>query len=175
MSSSGLPGAGAEKVIRLLALDVDGTLTDGSIYIDGNGNEFKRFNVQDGMGIALLRRSGVKVALISGRFSSATETRARELQIDIVINGTENKLQTLKAICKELFIHPEEVVFAGDDINDIECIRWAGKGVAVANARSEVKKAADLVCLNEGGHGAVREVAEWILQDMDQGMGRTDR
>ena len=161
-------------MIRLLAIDVDGTLTDGSIYMDGTGNEFKRFHVQDGMGIALLRKSGVRIALISGRFSPATEKRARELQIDIVINGTEDKLETLKSICRELMIHREEVVFAGDDINDMECIKWAGTGVAVANAVPEVKEAADLVCRKEGGQGAVREVAEWILLQMNQEMGRTD-
>jgi len=123
------------------------------------------------MGIALLRRSGVMVALISGRFSPATEARARELKIDMVVNGTGNKLETLRAICSELMISREEVVFAGDDINDIECIRWAGKGVAVANATAEVRDAADMVCQNEGGHGAIREVAEWILREM----GRTDQ
>lgn len=150
-------------MIRLLALDVDGTLTDGAIYLDGKGNELKRFHVQDGMGLALLRKSGVKVALISGRFSPVTGERARELNIDIVHNGTEDKLNCLLSICSDLGIVQNEVAYAGDDINDLECIQWAGKGFAVANAVLQIREASDHVCSREGGSGAVREIAEIIM------------
>ncbi|WP_024821758.1 MULTISPECIES: KdsC family phosphatase [Aminobacterium] len=151
--------------IKLLALDVDGTLTDGGVYLDGRGSEFKRFDIQDGMGIARLRKSGVHIAIISGRYSSATEGRARELGIDLIYNGVPNKYETLLAVAKMLDLLPSEIAYAGDDVNDVECITWAGLGCAVANGVEEAKKAADFVTAASGGRGAVREIAEYILRN----------
>lgn len=150
-------------MIKLVALDVDGTLTDGGVYLDGAGSEFKRFDIQDGMGLVLLRRADVKVAIISGRFSQATEGRARELGVDLVYNGVGDKLPVLKGLAEDLGLTPEEVVFVGDDVNDLDCLRWCGLGIAVANARPEVLEEADRVTVARGGYGAVREAAEMVL------------
>lgn len=151
-------------MIRLLALDVDGTLTDGGVYMDGSGGEFKRFDIQDGYGLVLLMDAGVRVVFISGRYSAATEQRAENLKITSCINGTKEKLRDLQELCSEWEILPEEVAFAGDDIPDAECIEWAGLGIAVANARREIKALADWQTSSCGGHGAIRECAEHILK-----------
>lgn len=149
-------------LIKLLVLDVDGTLTDGGVTLDGNGGEWKRFDIQDGMGIARLQKDGVEVALISGRYSEATARRAQELGIREVVNGISEKLPALKSLCCSRGFLPEEVCFVGDDINDIECIRWSGLGIAVRNARLEVKALADWITPSSGGHGAIRDAAERI-------------
>lgn len=149
-------------LIKLLVLDVDGTLTDGGVALDGNGEEWKRFDIQDGMGIARLQKEGVEVALISGRHSEATARRALELGIREVVNGVSEKLPVLENLCRSRGLLPEEVCFVGDDINDIECIRWSGLGIAVRNARLEVKALADWITPSSGGQGAIRDVAERI-------------
>ncbi|WP_286976835.1 KdsC family phosphatase [Acetomicrobium sp. UBA5826] len=151
--------------IKLLAMDVDGTLTDGSVYMDGEGHEFKRFDIQDGMGIALLRREGIEIALISGRFSASTDQRAKGLGISLVFNGVRDKLGTLKSLTEKLGLRDEEVAYIGDDVNDIDCIKWAGLGIAVANARPEVLEAAGYITRSSGGMGAVREVADLLLKE----------
>lgn len=150
---------------RLLAMDVDGTLTDGAVYMDGSGTEFKRFDIQDGMGIARFRNAGGRIALISGRYSPATELRAQELHVDYLINGGGEKLPQLCRIAAGLGLKSSEVAYVGDDVNDIECARWAGLGVAVANAVKELIDAADMTTKREGGHGAVREVVELLLSE----------
>ena len=151
-------------LIKLFALDVDGTLTDGGVYMDEKGGEFKRFDIQDGYGIRKLIDSGVKVFFISGRFSGATQRRADDLRITGCINGTKDKLRDLKEIAESCEIKREEVAFAGDDIPDIECIKWAGLGIAVANAVCEVSNSADWKTQRPGGFGAIRECAEHIIQ-----------
>lgn len=148
---------------RLLAMDVDGTLTDGGVFIDAAGNEFKRFDIQDGMGIALFRKAGGKVAWISGRFSPVTELRARELHVDFLANGAAEKLPVLQKIAAEAGVSAEEVIFIGDDVNDRECVRWSGLGVAVANAVPGLKTSARHVTQRRGGNGAIREVVDMIL------------
>lgn len=150
-------------LIKLFALDVDGTLTDGGVYMDGKGGEFKRFDIQDGYGIRKLIESGVKVFFISGRFSGATQQRADDLRITGCINGTKDKLSDLKELAESFKIQREEVAFAGDDIPDIKCIEWAGLGIAVANAASEVLNSADWKTERSGGFGAIRECAEHII------------
>ena len=149
---------------RLLAMDVDGTLTDGGVYLSASGDEFKRFDIQDGMGIALFRKAGGKVALISGRYSLATELRARELDVDYLVNGTADKLAALQQIAGKIGVTASEVVYVGDDLNDIDCARWAGLGVAVANAVSELKDVANQTTVRSGGLGAVREVVDSVLK-----------
>lgn len=149
---------------RLLAMDVDGTLTDGGVYLSAGGDEFKRFDIQDGMGVALFRKAGGKVALISGRYSMATEIRARQLDVDYLVNGTADKLVSLQKIADKIGVNASEVVYAGDDLNDIDCARWAGLGVAVANAVPEMKATADLTTERSGGAGAIREIVDHILK-----------
>lgn len=150
--------------INLLAMDVDGTMTDGGIYVSGSGEEFKRFDIQDGMGLTLFHKSGGKLALLSGRYSAASQRRAEELKFDIIANGIGDKLSELQRISKSLGLSAEQVCYIGDDINDVDCIRWAGFGVAVANAIEEVKTSADYVTHRSGGQGALREVVDLLLQ-----------
>ena len=149
--------------IRLFALDVDGTLTDGGIYMDGKGNEYKRFHVRDGMGITLLRKAGVEIALVSGRFSPATVQRAVELHVSRLINGVEEKLPALRALAEELDISLEETAYMGDDVNDVTCLRAAGLALVPLDAVEEARLAADIVTPSRAGHGAVRDAAEFIL------------
>lgn len=150
-------------MIKLLALDVDGTLTDGGIYSDGEGGEFKRFDVHDGMGLYLLKEAGVEVALISGRYSKATDRRAKELGISEVHNGVGRKLPVLEAIVARGGFTLQETAYMGDDINDVECLRAAALAFAPADAAAEARAAADYVTQRPAGRGAVREAAELIL------------
>ena len=151
--------------IRLLALDVDGTLTDGGIYLDGSGNEYKRFDVRDGMGIALLRKGGVEIALISGRFSAATERRAAELQITRLFNGVGEKLPVLRTLTEELGISLDETAYMGDDVNDLECLTAAGLALVPSDGVDEALRAADMITPSRAGRGAVRDAAEFILAE----------
>jgi 3-deoxy-D-manno-octulosonate 8-phosphate phosphatase (KDO 8-P phosphatase) len=151
-------------MIRLVAMDVDGTLTDGGIYMDGSGGEFKKFHVRDGYGIVKLLKLGIEVAFISGRYSKATDKRAGELGITRIFNGTADKLAELASIADEIGAIPSEVAFIGDDIQDVSCIEWSGLGVAVGDASEETKAAADIVTVAHGGAGAVREAAEYIIR-----------
>lgn len=150
-------------MIKLLVLDVDGTLTDGGIYMDGRGGEYKRFDVKDGMGIVMLMKAGVEVAFISGRYSAATEQRARNLGVGRVHNGVKEKLPLLSAMAEELGIALEQVAFMGDDINDAECLQAAGLAIAPADAVRAALVLADYVTESPAGRGAVRDAAEHIL------------
>ena len=151
--------------IRLLVLDVDGTLTDGKIYLDGSGGEFKRFDIHDGMGIAMLREGGVKTAFLSGRHSEATARRAEELGIDLLFNGVGDKLPVLTALMDELCISSKEVAYMGDDVNDLECLRAAGLALVPADGVEEARGAADRITPSRAGYGAVRDAAEFILAE----------
>ncbi len=149
--------------IRLLALDVDGTLTDGGVYMDGEGREFKRFDIRDGMGIVRLRAAGVEIAFISGRFYAATAQRALDLGVSLIFNGVGDKLSVFKKIAEDLGIPIHQTAFMGDDVNDAECLRTAGMGIVPADGMDGAKRAADFVTASCAGHGAVRETAELIL------------
>jgi len=156
------------KAIRLLLLDVDGVLTDGRLYYGNNGEELKAFNIQDGLGIKLLQRNGVKVGIITGRSSELLARRANELGIDLVVQGREDKLVALQEVLKTHDYRMEEVAFLGDDLPDVAVIRQVGLGVAVANARPFVVENAVWQTKANGGDGAVRELAEMILQAQDK-------
>ena len=151
-------------MIKLFALDVDGTLTDGGIYMDGAGNELKRFDVQDGQGIVQLLKSGVKVVFISGRYSAPTQQRADNLKVTRCINGTDDKLRDLSSIAAAWGITAAETAYAGDDTPDIECVKWSGLGIAVSNAHPSVAACADFVTERTGGRGAVRECADYRMK-----------
>ena len=152
------------KWINLLVLDVDGTLTDGGVYMDGRGGEFKRFDIRDGMGIVRLRGAGVRTAFLSGRRSDATAQRARDLGVDLLFNGTGEKLPVFLGLLADLGLEAEEAAYMGDDVNDVDCLHVAGIAFAPADAVEEAKASADFVTLNTGGRGAVREAAEHILR-----------
>lgn len=150
-------------MIALVAMDVDGTLTDGGFYMDGEGRELKRFDVRDGYGIVLLKRAGIEVAFVSGRFSKATGQRAADLGVTRVVNGTGDKLRDLRAMADELGLSRGEIAFVGDDEPDRACVEWCGLGIAVADARGGLGEAADWVTPSPGGRGAVRDAAEYVI------------
>ena len=152
------------RQIRLLALDVDGVLTDGCLYFTEDGQEIKTFDSQGGHGIKLLQKTGIVCAIITGRTSQLVERRARNLGITLLLQGREDKLVALKELSEQLSIPLEEMAYVGDDWPDLPAIRAAGLGVAVANAHREVRRYADFVSLATGGRGAVREVCDLILE-----------
>lgn len=151
--------------IKLFLCDVDGVLTDGSVYIGGK-QELKRFNIQDGLGLVLLRRAGIKVGWISSRPSPATTLRARELKITFLVQQKDRlgKSAAIETILRREKLSWGEVCYVGDDIVDLGPLKKAGIGVAVANAVSEAKATSDFVTRAAGGHGAVREIIEMILK-----------
>lgn len=159
--------AGAEEKARrtrLLLLDVDGVLTDGGIVYDQDGRETKRFHVRDGHGIKMLRRAGISTGIITGRTSGVVPVRARELGIDIVRQGAEDKVQVFRAILEETGLSPEETAYVGDDIVDLPLLRAVGFSASVADAEPYVRDAVDFVSSRGGGRGAVREIIEFILR-----------
>jgi 3-deoxy-D-manno-octulosonate 8-phosphate phosphatase (KDO 8-P phosphatase) len=149
--------------VRLVLCDVDGVLTDGTVFI-GAGVEMKAFNIQDGMGIAMLRHAGLRMGWISSRPSMATAQRAQELRIDFLHQEKGSKIEAVERILSQAALSWAEVCFIGDDLVDLAPIGRARVGVAVANAVAECKAAAALVTQAAGGHGAVREVIEMILK-----------
>lgn len=162
MSSPGAePAAGA---VRLAAFDVDGVFTDGRIWLSDDGIETKAFCTQDGYGIKELIRSGIHVAVISGRESGAVRIRMAELGVAHVLQGVTDKVAAFDALTAKLQVTDAECVYAGDDVPDLPLLRKAGFAVAVANAVDEVKAACDYVTRAPGGAGAVREICELILR-----------
>ncbi|MCS0790780.1 HAD-IIIA family hydrolase [Cytobacillus firmus] len=153
------------KKIKLIVLDVDGVLTDGKLYMGSDGEEYKAFHTQDGMGISLARYAGIKTAIITGRFSEAVNKRSKELKIDYVFQGIHEKLEVLQQIVSELQIGLNEVCYVGDDINDLPILREVGFPAAPNNAVPYVKEQAEYVSLLKGGEGAVRDIIEFILQE----------
>lgn len=150
--------------IKLLILDVDGVMTDGSIILDNEGNEFKRFHVRDGHGIKMISRAGIKVAIITGRKSKVVEVRARELGIEEVYQKVFQKSLVYEKLQKKYNCRDENVAFMGDDVVDQELLRRAGLTAAPADAEEEAKKLADIVTKRGGGRGAVREFTDLILK-----------
>ncbi len=152
------------KKIKVIAMDVDGVMTDGRIVYDGSGRELKFFDVQDGYGIARARREGLKTAVISARSAQAVRARTSDLQIDKVYLDASPKIDAYEDLLKTFGVCDAEVCFIGDDIPDHGVLSRAGFAVAVANAAPEIKKAADYVTRRTGGRGAVRETVEKILK-----------
>ena len=145
-------------------MDCDGVLTDGRLMLLENGDEQKTFHARDGQGISLVRQAGLKTGIISGRTSSATERRARELEIDYVRQEARDKIQALDELLAQAGVSANECAYIGDDLADIPIMRRVGLAVAVADAAAETKQAAHYVTEQKGGHGAVREVTDLILK-----------
>jgi 3-deoxy-D-manno-octulosonate 8-phosphate phosphatase (KDO 8-P phosphatase) len=150
--------------IKLIIFDVDGTLTDGGIYISASGEMFKAFNCQDGFGIVTAHKLGLKTAIITGRESVITLNRAKELEITAVKQGQMNKRNAYKELKAEFNLTDEEIAYVGDDIIDLPVLVQVGFRAAVGNANIAVKERAHFVAENDGGKGAVREVLEFILK-----------
>lgn len=150
--------------IRLLLLDVDGVLTNGTIYLDNEGIESKGFNIKDGLGLNLLKRSGIQVGIITGRHSAVVAHRARELGIGLVIQGCRDKLIAGQEIAQGEGLEMDQIAFAGDDLIDLKLLLAVGLGFSVADGAAEVREAVHHVTNSPGGHGAVREMCELILK-----------
>src|SRR5688572_24346846 len=140
--------------IALILCDVDGVLTDGGVILDNQGIESKQFHIRDGLGTRLWQRAGGKFGLVTGRSSQIVKLRAAELDIDIVRQGTDEKLAATKAIAEQLGLTPQQICYIGDDLPDLAAVRYVGLGVAVADACGELRQAADYVTTALGGRGA---------------------
>ncbi len=152
-------------MIKLFAMDVDGTLTDGNINISENGELFKSFNVKDGLGIQLLIKNNIIPVIITGRKSQIVEFRMKELGVNNIYQSIKNKLDCLKEICAEFNINLSEVAYIGDDINDMEVLRSVGYSFCPFDSIEAVKKVVNHVCCISGGKGAVREAIDLILKE----------
>ena len=167
------------ETIRLVVLDVDGVLTDGGIYlgaVDGKPMEFKRYDIQDGLGIYLLQKAGIRVAIITGRVSESVRLRAAELGIeDVAQDPNAQKLPAFLAMLDKHGIAPKETAFVGDDFPDLAVLRLVGLPVAVGNAVPEIAKECAVHLSRPGGRGAVREFAEMLLRARKQWDAVTER
>jgi 3-deoxy-D-manno-octulosonate 8-phosphate phosphatase (KDO 8-P phosphatase) len=152
------------RKLKLLILDVDGVLTDGKLFFDNEGNEYKAFHARDGHGIKLLRQSGVEVAVISGRKSNSVALRMKNLGIELVYQGHENKRAAFNEIIEKTGFSPEQTAHVGDDLLDLPIMIRVGLAIAVCDANFAVKERADWCTTLAGGHGAVREVCDFIMQ-----------
>jgi ribulose-phosphate 3-epimerase len=153
------------RAIRYLVMDVDGTLTDGKIYMGDNGEAMKAFDIKDGYALhELLPQNGITPVILTGRQSPIVENRARELGVKLVFQGVKDKLPLLKKFAADNALTPDEIAYIGDDENDLECIKYCGIGACPADAANAVKRNADYISANQGGSGAVRDFAEWIIK-----------
>jgi len=152
------------KQLKLLILDVDGVLTDGRLFFDAQGGEYKSFHARDGHGIKLLRQTGVEVAVISGRKSQSVALRMQALGVEYVYQGHENKIAAFEEIIQSMGISPEQAAHVGDDLLDLPIMLRAGLSIAVSDANFAVKEYADWCTETAGGLGAVREVCDFIMQ-----------
>mgnify|MGYP000861084422 FL=1 len=155
---------GDPKRTRLLAMDVDGVLTDGTLYLTASGDEMKAFHVRDGMGIALALCGGLEIAFVTGRSSDLVRRRATELGVRHVLEGIHDKRAALMELAERLGLAPAEIAFVGDDLNDLPALSCCGLPVAVADAPQQVRAAAAWITEAPGGRGAIREVAERSLE-----------
>ena len=151
------------RAVRLAIFDVDGVMTDGTLFIGARGEAFKAFNILDGHGLKMLRDAGVVTAILSGRKHAAVDQRAKELSIDHVVQGRSEKVPEFEKLLKRVRVRPEECAYVGDDLPDLPVLRRCGLAVAVANAVEAVKAEAHYVTRAHGGRGAVREICELIL------------
>ncbi len=150
--------------MQVVVLDVDGVLTDGGLWHGPEGELIKRFDVRDGLGIRLLQHAGVEVAFLSGGRGGATEVRARQLGIRHCLVGAKDKPVALAGLRRQLGVEADQIVFVGDDVNDLAVQGAVGLLVATADAAEPLRRRADAVLRRRGGHGAVRELAERLLQ-----------
>jgi len=149
----------------MIVCDIDGSLTDGAIYITEKGDQFRKFHVRDGMAFAILKRNGFKTAILSHAKSiEIVKVRAEMLKADFCYVGTEDKLAILYNCIEELGWHRENICFLGDDVNDIEVLRNVGCGICPSNAVGQAKEVADIVLKTEGGNGTLREFVDEYLK-----------
>ncbi len=152
------------KNIKLFISDVDGVFTDGAFYINGEHQEFKKFNALDGLGVKLLQSAGIPVVIISGRHSEATSDRMGKLGVEDIFQGDISKSAAYDKMKKKYGVTDEEISYIGDDLIDLPILRQVGLAVAVPNSVSETREASHYVTQKPGGSGAVREVSDMILK-----------
>ena len=158
--------------MRLLVLDVDGVLTDGTLYYSANGEELKAFNIQDGLGIKMLQAAGLEVAVISGRGCAALEARAQNLGIRHLYQAVEHKLTAFEELLRSLRLTAGQAACMGDDLPDLALLGHCGLAITVAEAPDVVRARAHYVTRRPGGRGAVREACELILEAQDRLQGQ---
>lgn len=156
------------RKVKMILMDVDGTLTDGTILVLPDGEELKSYNVKDGAGILLARLAGLKMGIITGKTSKSLEKRAEKLKILEVHQGVLDKKRVFEEILAKNKLNAEEVAYIGDDLGDLEVIKSAGLAAAVADAHPAIKKRSHFICTRPGGKGAVREFIEFILEAQDK-------
>lgn len=149
--------------IKLIVFDIDGVMTDGGLHYTDDGRELKTFNVQDGLGLKLLQRAGIELAIVTGRASGVVTGRATDLGIAHVFQGVTDKRAVVGELLEKLGLRWAECAFMGDDLIDLPAMAQCGLAIAPANARPLVRDRAHAVTDSAGGHGAVREAAEFIL------------
>jgi 3-deoxy-D-manno-octulosonate 8-phosphate phosphatase (KDO 8-P phosphatase) len=151
------------KRVRLVAMDVDGVLTDAGMYYSESGDEVKKFNTRDGMGIKMLQAAGLVTAFITKEKTAIVERRGQKLAVPEVHQAVDDKLAVLTTLAKRYGHSLEQVAYIGDDVNDLEALRAVGFSAAPADAMPSVLKAVDYICAKKGGEGAVREIADLLL------------
>lgn len=155
------------RSIKLLVMDVDGTLTDGGVYYDCQGNELKKFSIKDGAGLFIAKEAGLKLMILTGRECAATKKRMEELKVDYLFQQIGNKEDFLADFIKNNHYHKSEIGYIGDDINDLAAMRLVGFIGCPADSAKEVLEIADFISKRKGGQGAVRDIIEYILQEMN--------
>ncbi len=158
----------------MLVMDVDGTLTDGKIYMSANGELMKAFNIKDGYALVHLREYGIEPVIITGRLSEIVKNRCSELKIKEFYQGVENKSFKLRELCEKYLISLNQVAYIGDDLNDMTCIQICGLSACPADAIKIVRDKVDFVCDAKGGDGAVREFVDYILSHFEKDETTTD-
>jgi 3-deoxy-D-manno-octulosonate 8-phosphate phosphatase (KDO 8-P phosphatase) len=156
------------KAIRLLILDVDGILTSGHLYYGNADTEIRGFHIHDGLGMKLLQKAGIAIAIISGKKSPSVIKRLEDLRIEHTYLGYENKLPAYTDIKQKLQLQDEEIAYMGDDLPDLPLLRRVGLAITVPQAPEIIKQHTDLITENKGGNGAVREVCEFLLRTQDR-------
>jgi 3-deoxy-D-manno-octulosonate 8-phosphate phosphatase (KDO 8-P phosphatase) len=151
--------------IKLIVLDVDGTMTDGGIYIDSNLDEAKKFNIKDGLGIQLVQSAGIEFIILTGRESKCVEKRANELNIKYLAQGINDKRKYLEEFCMAHNLQPEKMAYIGDDLNDLSAMHYAGVSACPFDAVEEVRQYCDIVLPQKGGEGVVRAFVEILLKE----------
>ncbi len=157
------------RQIRLALFDVDGVMTDGTLFVSEHGESFKPFNILDGLGLKLLKATGVATGILTGRSSKSVEQRASELAIDHLIQGAEDKLRAYTDLRKELGLEDSQVCYMGDDLPDLPVLRCCGLALSPPEAVEQVREHAHFVTRTSGGRGAVREACELIMQAQGTG------
>ncbi len=155
------------STVKAIIFDVDGVLTDGGLYRSDDGQEFKRFNATDGLGMRMLSDAGITLAVITGRQSEVVKHRCRELGIEHLVQGAKNKLPAFETLCDQTGLTAKDFAYMGDDIIDLPVMRRVGLALTVPGANKEVSEVAHWTSIKTGGNGAAREACELILKSQD--------